>query len=231
MLRLLRLPVAIADMIYEAQAESVRRIQEGFDREIAEHAELHKKNQQRIAEELVHQATNAAALEVYLRGLAGRASTGDDVVVSIPTTLQVAVVGGPSIDALLALVSATGSADEQARSTQASYLPHPGDVAGMLDGLGLDPAWSRRFTQLADQMAEADRLSSSSLTRLQAEGGRLMLGALKEERHLLDAYGADRLFRLVTNPGSLTKLDARPPALGKVPESAVLAAMQHVRAK
>jgi hypothetical protein len=222
------LPVAIADMLHEAEAESMRRLRDSIDREIELYAQQHKKNQQRIAEELTHQAANAAALEVYLNGLVARASTGDDVVVSIPTTIQVAVVGGPSIDALMSIVSAAGSEDDEARNA-ARYLPHPGDVASMLDGLGIDPAWSRRFHELAEQMTEADRKSSSPVTRVQAEGGLMLFGALKEERRLLDAYGADRLFRLVTDPTSIKSSTQPPPRFGRVPDAALSAAMKHVR--
>jgi hypothetical protein len=223
--------VAIADMVYEAQAETMRKLHEGWDREIAEHAERHRQNEKRIAENLVHQALDASALEIYLRGLVGRASTGDDVVVSIPTSLKVSVVGGPSIDALMSIVSAAGQADDDARRSGALFLPHPADLASMLRDAGIDPAWERRFDALAVKLAEGQDKISSSLTRMKAEGGQLMLGAMKEERKLIDAYGADRLIRLVTDPRSLTSSKEPPPRFGKVPDSALLSAMQAVRTK
>jgi hypothetical protein len=229
MLRLLRLPVAIADMVYEAQAETMRKLHEGWDREAAEYAERHKQNEKRIAESLVHQALDASALEVYLNGLVGRAATGDDVVVSIPTSISVSVVGGPSIDALMAIVSDATHADDDARKTL--YLPHPGDLAAMIRDAGVDPAWARRFDALAVKLEDGQQKITSSLTRMKAEGGQLMLGAMKEERQLIDAYGADRLFRLVTDPRSLTGNTQPPPRFGKVPDAALVAAMGAVRSK
>src|SRR5687767_11674678 len=107
MLRLLRLPVEIARMIDTAEAERMRKLSE-----------------QKIREALDHQALNAADIERDLLGFISRAATGDDVVVSIPSSLQVAVVGGPSIDALQSIIAAAGGADDSARKGEAKYMPH-----------------------------------------------------------------------------------------------------------
>jgi hypothetical protein len=220
MLQLLRLSAEIADRVYEAQSKSIAALLQGWDEEIKAHAEALKQIAKKRAEQAVTDATNAASLEVYLRGLVSQAlGSKDDISVSIPgISFASDIVGGPSIDSLHSLVDAIREANDVDPSQKGAalalangFMPHPADVASMMDQLGVDARWSRCFHALADKMEQAQR-EFGPHPQQKAASASTMLGALKDQRNLLEAYGADRLFRLVADPSSLAPIDKRPPS-------------------
>jgi hypothetical protein len=238
MLRLIRLPVELENMILEAQSESMRRLFEAWDKEIEAHAKALIEENQRKAEQAAHEAAIASSLEVYLRGLLYQAQTGDDVSLSIPTGIRVAssIAGGPSIDSLAALAEAVSEADDTIDPSQRSaawalghgYMPHPSDLSAILGRLAIDGDWADRFAELGAKIDQADQ-SAKGLVQLQVNAGQTKLSALDEQVRLLDAYGSNRLFRLVADPRSLQALGRTPPLGGKTPASAIDAAMKSVQ--
>ncbi len=228
MVRILQLSAELADSIFEAQSRNLQRLTEATDAESKAFIEALEELERRRGYQLVDEALDAAALEIWMRGVVTQAaSAGDDVVLSMPSSLPASTAGGPSFDALNALVSAAGEEDDR---TRYRYLPHPGDVATALDQAGLDPAWSQLFRSIAERMEEAEHKLGSRLTRVQADAGHLLLSALKQEQRLIQSFGTDRLVQLFTDPRSLTRRDP-PPQLGRrgVPEAALLKSIAAVR--
>lgn len=133
---------ALMRMIHEAEAESMKAILDGWDKEIArtqlaleeaakkaavdavekaahDRAELSKELQARIGQDrLDRSASNdqasAASIESLLRGLVANAEAGADVTISIPSGIRVAsTMGGTSASELSALATEVFHADEE----------------------------------------------------------------------------------------------------------------------
>lgn len=233
-LRLIRLSAELEQMLLEAQAESMRRLFDAWDKEIeASYKALLEENQKKN-EQAARDAALAASVEVYLQGLLSQAQTGDDVTTSIPTGIRVAsaLTAGPSSAELSALADAVSEADDlvidPAQKSAAwavghGFMPHASDLAAILDQLGMDPEWSERFTQVGEKLDRADRMFGPH-PRLKAASGEQKLSALAELKSLLDGYGADRLLRLVADPRSLDPSRTTPSPSGprtKTPASAI----------
>lgn len=233
-LRLIRLSAELEHAMLEAQAASMRRLFDAWDKEIeASYQALLKENQKKN-EQAARDGALAASIEVYLQGLLSQAQTGDDVTTSIPTGIRVAssLTSGPSSSALAALADAVSEADDlvidpaqrsAAWAVGNGFMPHPSDLASILDRLGLDAEWSGRFAEVGDKLDRADRTFGPH-PQLKAESGQQKLSALGELKGLLEGYGPDRLFRLVSDPKSLGPSGTTPSPSGprtKTPAAAI----------
>ncbi len=181
-------------------------------------------------------AAKAGSLELTLLGLAGRAAAGEDVSASIPTGVRVAAdFGGTTPAAISALVAEVRSADEPVRDDRqrsalwalgAGLMPHPGDLAHLLERSGRDPAWRAELAVLCERLDNAHPARGPLPVSARMAVASERLGALRAESQLLTAYGPERLLTLVVRPHALeTNLSSPPPGgprMGRAALDAVL---------
>lgn len=144
-----------------------------------------------------------ASIEGQLHGLVARALTGQDVSSAIPSgSVRVAsTVGTTSNAEIAALVAQARSADDPVRNSAAwavghGFMPHPEDLAELLDRGVRDPSWAEGFRGLGPAL-DATREGPTSL-RVQRAHAHLDL--LTQHRRGLVALGPKALLGLIVTP-------------------------------
>jgi hypothetical protein len=214
------------------EAASREHAQEALARAALERREDRAAARREIAEDRLEQrrasdAALAAAVETCLRGLVAQAASGDDVGLAIPSGVRVAgALGGTSPAEIAALAAEARSADEDVQhpaqrsalwALGAGLMPHPADLAELLERAGRDPSWQEGWTTLAKQLDRAPDPSGPPKLRATAAGERL--DVLAAEKKLLASYGGARVLTLVARPGDLTAdLPKRCPPVGGGPK-------------
>lgn len=202
--------------LHDSQQASMQRMLEAWDKELDAAAEAFRQSQERHAAQQAVQALDAAALEVYLRGLIAQAQGGSDVSVTIPSGIRVAsdLALGPAAAELSELVdqidqTEANVAAQQQRSAAwalgAGLMPHPGDLSDLMRTVGVDAPFSDRLADLAKAL---DRPGGGPV-QLQLHAAHDRLFALKDQVQVLRAYGPDRTLNLVRNPAQLSGTQAK----------------------
>ena len=191
-------------MIYEAQQASMQRMLEAWDRELEAQAEAFREAAKQKAAQEVVAAQNAAALEVYLEGLVAQAKGGSDVSVSIPSGIRVAgnLACAPSLAELESLVDEIDATEANYAIAQRSaawaighgMMPHPGDLAEIMNGVNLDAPFASRLSDLAGQLDKIDAKASGH-PKLALLGAHDRLSTLQDQVGVMKAYGGERTLR------------------------------------
>lgn len=225
-----RMILDIWDAEIQASFERLRReadaaaIQEVEDRKI--------ESAQRFAKETAQAAQTAAlaaAVERYLQGLVLEASANDSSAVTVPSGLRVAGPSGSSaalghINSLIAAADREvleGRADSPEAASgrsakfalQHGFLPHPLDLAILLDGHGLSSAWSDRFRALGLLMSEAETRPQFQHPQLKVTRAATQLDHLRDHVGGLKEFQPDRLVLLISSPARLRGSQIAPPSL------------------
>jgi len=205
--------------IDEAQQRSMRELFDAWDREIEAQSKALIDLQKRQAEQAAQDAALAQAVSVYINGLFSQAQGGRDVSDAVPADVRVesSSLGGTSVSELSALISAANTVDDavvdKAQRSAAwalshSFVPHPSDLASILNKVGVDEPWAQAFQELGTKI---DQLSESHFKnpQLQIHIGAQKLHAVGETVRMLEQYTPDRTLRLVGNPQSLLDLPGK----------------------
>lgn len=197
-------------MLEKAQNKGVKRLLKAWTKQIEEDAKLLEQQEKREAQRHAQEAALAASVRRTILGLRRMAHSD-----RLPTGVRVAslppsvLVNDNLTDALaglsedLADLHDPGSEAREAQANAAWALkngavPHPGDIARLLEVNG-DHQAARQFQALGDELEAHDqnRFKHPQLQALRALKRLKLVGATVRE---LEAYGADRTARLITNP-------------------------------
>lgn len=198
--------------IEEAQQQALNRLLEAWDKELQAAAELfaEQKRKKQIAD--ADQALESAAAERHLAGLVAQAVAGADISISIPSGVRVATdLVSAAVDADLSalLLRSLGDADlpQDQRSVAWAMghgmIPHPGDLASIMDRRGLDGSWAAHLHELGQKL---DAMGPKPLPQVQL----VKLDALHGVVGTLKAYPADRLLGLAVMPEAISATSAKP---------------------
>lgn len=206
-------------MIYEAQQESMRKMLEAWDRELAAQAEAFREAAKKHAAQEAVQALDAAALEVYLSGLVNQAKAGADVSVSIPAGVRVAsdIASAPSGAELTSLLDHIEDSEAAHAAAQRSaawalghgLMPHPGDLRDLMKAGEIDAPFAARLGGLAETLSKLDERPTGH-PKLGVLAAHERVSTLRDQVHVMKAYGSDRTLALVKDPTKLGSSLARP---------------------
>jgi hypothetical protein len=198
--------------IEDAQWRNVEELNKAWAKEIARDQKILDEINKRKLREAAEQAAIAQAIE---HDLANRRAAVDAL--RIPEGVRVAspLIHAPSIAALNALIGEIDTANHQADGAQRSAiwairhgaLPHPGDLARILDAVGADKEWAAQLHSHAAVLEDRTRFRTPQVALHVAT---TKLDACGQTVRLLDRYGADRTLRLIANPMSLRDLPSLP---------------------
>lgn len=212
--------------ILEAERRSMQALLDAWDKEIQAQAEAFRELQKKQAQQQLQELTESAALEAHLRTLVCQAKAGADITVSIPPGVRVAdnlAVAASDTELQVMLSKLEQAAGDTAQAAQRSaawalgqgFVPHPGDLATLMDQQRVDAPWSAALKGLAGQLEQLDA-SRSAHPQLKALHGGERLTVVQAEVKLLGAYSPERTLQLVTRPSALGgSLEKAPPALDR----------------
>lgn len=183
--------------------------------------------QNAVQERALRERAQIAADEAFAQSLAGmirslvaQAGDADVSTITIPTCARVAssVIQGPPLAAALELLA--GAIAESTASTEAELpaqsrrsaiwalgkglMPHPGDLATLLNKAGTHSATAREFEAVAKDLDALDG-KRSSIPRLQGFVAKDRLQVLDRYREQLGAFGPASLIDLLCRPEALAE--------------------------
>lgn len=211
------LSLELRNQIYEAQQQALNRLLDGWERELEAAALAFQEQKRKLAAQAVEQQLESAAAERYLNGLVAQAAGGADITVSVPSGIRVATdLVSAAVDADFKALLNHSLGDPDLPNDQRSVLwalgngmmPHPGDLATMMDRRGIDQPWADHLRELAVRL---DGLGPKPLPQLQTQKLDVLHGVVGTLR----SYPADRLLGLAVAPetlgGSVKSAGKEPP--------------------
>jgi hypothetical protein len=208
--------------IEEAQAKEMQAFFDAWAKEIQEETQREAFLVQEANQEAAKDEAIDRVVRTELERLRGIAEDGDTpVAISIPEGVRVAApsIAAPSMASFAGLLSEIKSANATHEGQRSAlwaishgFLPHPSDLASILDAVPADRAWSQRFHQLGETIDRA--LIGHPKGWLGAEAMGRALDAMNETVRLLDRYGTRRTLLLAGNPSAIREAQriGAPPA-------------------
>jgi hypothetical protein len=205
----------ILDALYEAQQRSMQRLLEAWDQEIQAQAKAFEEAKKKQSAERALNALQEAAADAYLQGQIAQALAGYDVTISAPEGVRFAsdlVQVATDLETQHLFDRAT-KIDPDLPVDQRSvlwalghgFVPHPEDLATLMDRQKVDGDWSKLLHGLASKL---DTIGDRGLPQLQTG----KLDVLQSVVGVLKAYPSDRLLILATEPKRITSpLKIAPP--------------------
>lgn len=175
----------------------------------------YSKKKHRTEKQKTRDVKRGATAAHHLEGVVAEAMASRTSGVTIPTGVRaasgsvpgLALVNVQALQEASAQVVAEEREDDPAEKAKRSaewavrqgLLPHPDDLAVLLDVTDTDASWASRFRGLAAELERIDQ-SPQRHPAVAAKSAAKRIGVLSRYRQVLDEYGPERLVQRIAQP-------------------------------